>query len=131
MTAQKAGALRDNAEKWSSINWKEAQREVRRLQMRIAKAVNNTVGLPHKGCLLRCLSCMRGNSHVQFLGGKGAERPLTYPIYKRETDMKSCTSKLSHGMVKKRSSKSLRQNYPPLPSFVFYFPRWPGRQNGI
>jgi len=39
MTAQKAGALRDDAYKWSSIDWKEAQREVRRLQMRIAKAV--------------------------------------------------------------------------------------------
>ena len=39
MTAGKAGALRDNAEKWSSIDWKEAQRQVRRLQMRIAKAV--------------------------------------------------------------------------------------------
>jgi RNA-directed DNA polymerase len=39
MTAQKAGALIDDAEKWNSIHWKEAQREVRRLQMRIAKAV--------------------------------------------------------------------------------------------
>lgn len=39
MTAHKAGALRDDAAKWSSINWKEAQRHVRRLQMRIAKAV--------------------------------------------------------------------------------------------
>ncbi len=39
MTAQKAGALRDDADKWSSIDWKEAQRQVRRLQMRIAKAV--------------------------------------------------------------------------------------------
>jgi hypothetical protein len=24
---------------------------------------------------------MRGNSHVQFLGGKGAERPLPYPVH--------------------------------------------------
>ena len=39
MTAQKAGALRDDTDKWSSIDWKEVQREVRRLQMRIAKAV--------------------------------------------------------------------------------------------
>ncbi len=35
--AQKAGALKDNA--WNSIDWKEAQRQVRRLQVRIAKAV--------------------------------------------------------------------------------------------
>ena len=39
MTAQKAGALRDDADKWHSIDWKKARREVRRLQMRIAKAV--------------------------------------------------------------------------------------------
>jgi RNA-directed DNA polymerase len=39
MTAQKAGALRDDADKWSSIDWKEARRQVRRLQVRIAKAV--------------------------------------------------------------------------------------------
>jgi hypothetical protein len=52
MTAKKAGALRDDAEKWSSIDWKEAHQQVRRLQVRIAKAVKeNTAGLPHKGCL--------------------------------------------------------------------------------
>jgi RNA-directed DNA polymerase len=39
MTADMAGAPIDDAKKWSSINWKEAQRRVRRLQMRIAKAV--------------------------------------------------------------------------------------------
>jgi len=39
MIAHKAGALRDDAAKWNSIDWKEARRKVRRLQMRIAKAV--------------------------------------------------------------------------------------------
>ena len=39
MTANKAGALGDDAGKWSSINFKHAQQEVRRLQVRIAKAV--------------------------------------------------------------------------------------------
>jgi len=39
MTAIKAGAPVDDARKWSSINWKEAERQVRRLEMRIAKAV--------------------------------------------------------------------------------------------
>jgi RNA-directed DNA polymerase len=52
MTAQKAGALRDDAKKWNSINWKEARRQVRRLQMRIAKAVkedrwNKVAALQH------------------------------------------------------------------------------------
>jgi hypothetical protein len=31
--------------------------------------------LPLKG-----LSCMMGNYHVQFLGGKEAVKPLTYPV---------------------------------------------------
>jgi RNA-directed DNA polymerase len=39
MTAPRAGALGDDAGKWNSIDWKEARREVRRLQVRIAKAV--------------------------------------------------------------------------------------------
>jgi RNA-directed DNA polymerase len=39
MTADKAGALGDDANKWHSIDWKRAQRGVRRLQVRIAKAV--------------------------------------------------------------------------------------------
>jgi len=37
-TAQ-AGALIDDAAKWEGIDWKSTRREVRRLQMRIAKAV--------------------------------------------------------------------------------------------
>jgi len=45
MTAGKAGALRDEADKWSSIGWKEAHRQVRRLQVRIAKAVKENDGI--------------------------------------------------------------------------------------
>ena len=41
MMADKAGALKDDATKWNSIDWKEAEREVRRLQVRIAKAVKD------------------------------------------------------------------------------------------
>ena len=39
MTAVQAGALGDDADKWSSIDFEHARREVRRLQVRIAKAV--------------------------------------------------------------------------------------------
>lgn len=39
MTACQAGALTDDAKQWSAMNWQEAWRQVRRLQMRIAKAV--------------------------------------------------------------------------------------------
>ena len=38
MTAP-AGALNDDANKWAQIDWDHARREVRRLQVRIAKAV--------------------------------------------------------------------------------------------
>ena len=38
-TANRAGALIDDAKKWKSIDWKHARRQVRRLQVRIAKAV--------------------------------------------------------------------------------------------
>ncbi len=38
-TAFRAGALIDDAKKWKSIDWKHARRQVRRLQVRIAKAV--------------------------------------------------------------------------------------------
>ena len=41
MTANKAGALEDHAVKWNSIDWNQAQRRVRRLQVRIAKAVKD------------------------------------------------------------------------------------------
>jgi len=37
--AIRAGALIDDAKKWKSIDWKYARRQVRRLQVRIAKAV--------------------------------------------------------------------------------------------
>jgi len=39
LTETKTGAPIDSAEKWASIDWKKARAEVRRLQMRIAKAV--------------------------------------------------------------------------------------------
>ena len=38
-TANRAGAPVDIAKKWSSIDWDYARRQVRRLQMHIAKAV--------------------------------------------------------------------------------------------
>ena len=40
------GALIDDAKQWHAIDWQRAQREVRRLQMRIAKAVKE--GKPGK-----------------------------------------------------------------------------------
>ena len=39
MTVLGAGALGDDARAWKSIDWNQARGEVRRLQVRIAKAV--------------------------------------------------------------------------------------------
>src|SRR3990172_8559825 len=68
-----AGAPRDDATKWARVDWARARREVRRLQVRIAKAVTpwlheqgTQAGLPNKGSLLECLSRMMGNYHVRF-----------------------------------------------------------------
>jgi len=38
-TAPKAGAFIDDVWKWSSVDWNFARRQIRRLQVRIAKAV--------------------------------------------------------------------------------------------
>ena len=42
MIADKAGALIDDAKKWMSIDWNHARRQVRRLQVRITKAVKES-----------------------------------------------------------------------------------------
>ena len=39
MTAPWAGALIDDAKQWTAIKWHEERRQIRRLQMRIAKAI--------------------------------------------------------------------------------------------
>ena len=68
--------------KWHIINWNAERCHVRGLQMHIAKTICKIVGLSHKDSLLKCSSRMTGNCHVRFLGGNGAERPLTYPVRK-------------------------------------------------
>ena len=50
---------------WRSIDWKKARCEVRRLQMRIAKAVELS-GCSNQVSLLKRLSRMTGNCHVRF-----------------------------------------------------------------
>lgn len=39
-----------------------------------------TVGSFHRIALLKCFSRVTENCHARFLGGKGAEKPLTYPV---------------------------------------------------
>ena len=75
MTALVAGAASNNAWNWDQLDWTQIRRNVYRIQLRIAKAVQ-VLALMHiidrvvSNRLQKGLSCMMGNYHVQFLGGK-------------------------------------------------------------
>jgi len=114
MTAVKAGAPIDDARKWRSMNWKEAQRQVRRLQMRIAKAVKEN----------------RWNK-VNAL-----QQLLTYSFYAKLLAVKRVTSnkgKKTPGVdgvlwknarAKWQATFSLRRHgYKPLPLRRIYIPK--------
>ena len=63
------GASSSNGCAWSQIDWQQAQAEVRRQQMRIAKAVRECLGLlGHVNGFSKGLSRVRENSHARFLG---------------------------------------------------------------
>jgi RNA-directed DNA polymerase len=66
MTVQRTGALPGAADKWKAVDWQEAQRNVRRLQMRIAKAVKEG-----KRRLVKTLQWMLTHSrHAKLLAVK-------------------------------------------------------------
>ncbi len=75
MTALVAGAASNNAWNWDQLDWTQIHRHVYRIQLRIAKAVQvltllHISGRVESDRLKKGLSCMMGNYHVQFLGGK-------------------------------------------------------------
>ena len=78
-----AGAAFHAEVDWQAIDWQSAHRNVRRLQAHIVKAVQE----PRFSCCaaasrkgrLKGLSCIKGNFHVQFLGGGAALPPPCYP----------------------------------------------------
>ena len=72
-----AGAAPERASDWHSLDGKKVWRTVRRLQVRIVKVVAKRPR-PARG-VSECLSWMRGNSHVQFLGEGVAVTPPPYP----------------------------------------------------
>ena len=67
---------------WKSINWRQVRDAVRRLQVRIAKAVTKQPGGPIRARLNECLSRMTGNYHARFLGGLGLSTAPGYPVSK-------------------------------------------------
>ncbi|MCK4711099.1 MAG: hypothetical protein KAU21_20980 [Gammaproteobacteria bacterium] len=75
MTALVAGAASSNAWDWDQLDWPQIRHNVYRIQSRIAKAVQVITLLHISGRVVsnrlsKGLSCMMGNYHVQFLGGK-------------------------------------------------------------
>ncbi len=86
------GASPACGETWSQINWPYVEQQVRRLQMRIAKAIQQEAAPRLVACYpvtvdtgsflwpLRGLSRVLGNSHARFLGERWSATAAAYPI---------------------------------------------------
>jgi len=76
------GASPACGETWSQMNWPYVEQQVRRLQMRIAKAIQQDRSVDTGSYLwpLRGLSRVLGNSHARFLGEWWSATAATYPI---------------------------------------------------
>jgi RNA-directed DNA polymerase len=108
------GALIDDAKQWHAIDWQRAQREVRRLQMRIAKAVKE--GKPGKVKALQWL--VTHSFYAKLLA------------VKRVTSNKGLKTPGVDGVVWKgartkiRAARGLkRRGYKPLPLRRIYIPK--------
>ncbi len=120
-TAQ-AGAPVDDARKWTSINWDEARRHVRRLQVRIAKAV-----LKERWNKVKSLQNLLTNSfYAKVLAAK------------RVTSNKGKNTPGVDGILWKgarakwRALKSLRRRgYKPEPLRRIYIPKKNGKKRPL
>ena len=118
----RAGALIDDAKQWQSIDWKSAQRQVRRLQMRIAKAVKE--GKPGKVKSLQWL--LTHSHHAKLLA------------VKRVTSNKGKKTPGADGVLwqgvraKMRAARGLRQHgYRAQPLRRVYIPKRNGKKRPL
>ena len=118
MTAS-AGAPVNRTERWSAVNWDKAHREVRRLQMRIAKAVEE-----NKTGKVKALQYMLSRSFYAKL-----------LAVKRVTTNKGRKTPGVDGVLwqgaraKWRAVKSLRRRgYQPQPLWRIYIPKKDGKR---
>ncbi len=82
MTAKEAGALKDDAMKWSSIDWNKTHRQIRRLQMPIAKAVKENRWSKVKAVqhLLTHSFCAKLWAVKRVTSNKGRNSPGVYGV---------------------------------------------------
>jgi len=122
VASNSTGALIDDAKQWHAIDWQRAQREVRRLQMRIAKAVKD--GKPGKVKSLQWL--VTHSFYAKLLA------------VKRVTSNKGRKTSGVDGVVwkgartKMRAARSLkRHGYKPLPLRRIYVPKKNGKKRPL
>ncbi len=121
-TANSAGALIDPAKKWSALDWKYIRRQVRRLQVRIAKAVKE-----NRWNKVRSLQYLLTRSFYAKL-----------PAVKRVTSNKGKKTPGVDGVLWKgarakwRAARSLRRRgYKPLPLRRIYVPKKNGKKRPL
>ena len=118
----KAGALIDDAKQWQSIDWKTTRRQVRRLQMRIAKAVKENK--PGKVKTLQWLLTHSFNAKLMAVkrvtSNKGKKTP-------------GIDGTLWQGSrAKMRATRSLRQHgYKAQPLRRIYIPKKNGKKRPL
>ena len=103
-TAFKAGAPIEDARKWNSIDWELAQRQVRRLQVRIAKTVKArssrmcSISLTEDTMLdhITCGAVSSSTSSKDSFGGTQSGRPLRASFEMLEP----CDRKLSRTVLR-------------------------------
>jgi len=122
MVAQKAGALINEAETWHSIVWKTVQSNIRRLQMRIAKAIKEK-----KSSKAKALQWLLTHSfHAKLF----AVKRVTTNKGKKTPGVDGVLWK--GAKAKMQAAKNLRRRgYKPYPLKRIYIPKKNGKKRPL